>query len=133
MNIQHPIQFNEEIVTKHYTEKDGVPVKYVCTTDLSASDLPVDVYYRDTPHPQFGNRYFGLYKNGDHMMITNADVVEDFEFGMIQDKEGSWYYSSSHHDCVMIEDKMIDGGRVYIRGRGYEYFKIKDGNFEKVK
>ena len=136
MDIKHPSQFNKEKVESLYSEKDGVPVKYVCTTDLKASDVPVDVYYRSTPHPEFGNRYFGLYYDSirDHMMITNADIVEDFEFGMIKDSDNNWYYSSSHHDCIFIEDKMIDGGRVYIRSTGLDgVFKIRDGKFVEVK
>ena len=116
MNIQHEPLFDVEKVTAHYTEKDGVEVKYVCTTDLSASDVPVDVYYRSTPHPTFGNCYFGLYYDRvrDHMMITNADIVESLEFGMIE-VDGKYYYSQSHHDYKVVENKMIDGGRAYIR------------------
>jgi len=135
MDIKHPYQFDREKIESHYTEKDGVPVKYVCTTDLKASDVPVDIYYRATPHPEFGNRYFGLYHDNirDHMMICNADIVEDFEFGMIKDSDNNWYYSSSHHDCIFIDGKMIDGGRVYIRSTGLDgVFKVKNGNFERV-
>lgn len=119
MNIQHEPLFDVEKVTAHYTEKDGVEVKYVCTTDLSASDVPVDVYYRSTPHPTFGNYYFGLYYDRvrDHMMITNADIVESLEFGMIE-QDGKYYYSQSHHDYKVVGDKMIDGGRQYIRSSG---------------
>ena len=132
MDIKHPYQFDREKIESHYTEKDGVPVKYVCTTDLKASDVPVDIYYRATPHPEFGNRYFGLYHDNvrGHMMICNADIVEDFEFGMIKDSDNNWYYSSSHHDCIFIEDKMIDGGRQYIRSTGLDgVFKIENGRF----
>ena len=116
MNIHHSPQFDIEKVTEHYTEKDGVPVQYVCTTDLTASDVPVDVYYRETPHPEFGNHYFGLYQDyrSGHMMITNADIVESLEFGMIE-VDGKYYYSQSHHDYKVIGKKMIDGGRAYIR------------------
>jgi len=134
MDIKHPYQFDREKIESHYTEKDGVPVKYVCTTDLKASDVPVDVYYRATPHPKFGNRYFGLYHDNvrNHMMICDADIVEDFEFGMIKDSDNNWYYSSSHHDCIFVEGKMIDGGRVYIRHTGLDgVFKVKNGKFEK--
>ena len=132
MDIKHPYQFDREKIESHYTEKDGVPVKYVCTTDLKASDVPVDIYYRSTPHPEFGNRYFGLYndRTNDRMMICNADIVEDFEFGMIKDKENYWYYSCSHHDCIFVDGKMIDGGRQYIRSTGLDgVFTIKDGKF----
>ena len=135
MDIKHANVFNIDKVESHYAEKDGVPVKYVCTTDLTASDVPVDVYYRDTPHPEFGNRYFGLYHDNirDSMMITNADIVEDFEFGMIKDSDNNWYYSSSHHDCIFNDGKMIDGGRQYIRSTGLDgVFKIVDGKFIEV-
>lgn len=117
MNIQHENLFHIEAIIEHYTKKDGVDVKYVCTTDLNASDVPVDVFYRETPHPEFGNRYFGLYWDQvkGHLMITNADVVESFEFGMIE-QDGKYYYSQSHHDYKTLDNgKMIDGGRVYIK------------------
>jgi hypothetical protein len=132
MDIKHPKLFDTDKIAEIYSEKDGVEVKYVCTTDLKASDVPVDVFYRETPHPEFGNRYFGLYYDNvrDHTMITNADIVEDFEFGMIKDSNNNWYYSSSHHDCLFIENKMIDGGRKYIRSTGLDgIFKIKNGKF----
>jgi len=135
MKVKHPTIFNKDVVTAHYTKKDGVPVQYVCTTDLTASDFPVDVYYRETPHPKFGNRYFGLYndKTQDCMMITNADIVESLEFGMITDKDNYYYYSSSHHDCLFIDGKMIDGGREYIRSTGLEgVYKIKNGKFKEA-
>lgn len=132
MIIKHAPNFDTAKIVEHYTKKDGVPVKYVCTTDLNASDVPVDVFYRDTPHPEFGNRYFGLYNCNirGHLMITNADVVEDYDFGMITDKDGDLWYSQSHHDCLFIDGSMIDGGRVYTRSSGpVRYFKVKDGEF----
>ena len=131
MKINHEPLFDVEKVTAHYTEKDGVEVKYVCTTDLSASDVPVDVYYRSTAHPTFGNHYFGLYYDRvrDHMMITNADVVESLEFGMIE-VDGKYYYSQSHHDYKVVGDKMIDGGRQYIRSSGGAVaMRINNGKF----
>lgn len=134
MNIKHEPNFDVGIVTEHYSTKDGVPVQYVCTTDLTASDVPVDVYYRETPHPQFGNHYFGLYH--DHFrgntMICNADKVEELDFGMIE-IDGEYYYSQSHHDYKEVGDKMIDGGRVYIRSNcGTEVFQVKKGKFVKA-
>jgi len=89
------------------------------------------VYYRETPHPEFGNRYFGLYYDTirDHTMITNADKVESLEFGMIE-VDGKYYYSQSHHDYKRIGNKMIDGGRVYIRSSGCDVvLRIIDGKF----
>lgn len=134
MNVKHHPLFNTEEVCKTYSEKDGVDVKYVCTTDLVASDVPVDVYYRGTPHPQFGNRYFGLYYDNirDHVMITNADIVEDQEFGVVENDDGELEYSQSHHDYKSFENgNMIDGGRMYIRSSlGANVYYVKDGEFK---
>jgi hypothetical protein len=131
MNIQHEPLFDTVKAEEHYGQKDGCEVRYVCTSDLRASDVPCDIFYRAEPHPNFGNRYFGLYWDSvrDSMMITNADIVESFEFGMIEN-QGKYYYSQSHHDYKLVEGKMIDGGRQYIRSSGgAEVFKIQDGVF----
>ena len=139
MKIKHDPIFDTDKIAKTYSEKDGVPVSYVCTTDLGVSDCPLDIFYRSTPHPKFHNRYFGIYNkifgmNGESnyeggVIITNADVVESYEFGMIEDNDGTWWYSQSHHDYQEIDGKVIDGGRVYIRGNGFEIYKIVDGKF----
>jgi hypothetical protein len=132
MNIHHEPLFDAAKIEEHYSKKDGVEVKYVCTTDLNASDVPVDVFYRETPHPEFGNRYFGLYHDHvrGHLMITNADIVESLEFGMIE-QDGKYYYSQSHHDYKVLDNgKMIDGGRAYIRSNGGAVtMNIKNGKF----
>ena len=132
MNIQHEPVFDTDKVEILYSEKDGVPVKYVCTTDLLASDLPADIFYRETPHPQFGNYYFGILRHNSQTMITNADIVESFEFGMIED-DGKYYYSQSHHDYKVVGDKMIDGGRAYVRSSGSTTnMRIAGGKFYAV-
>lgn len=134
MNIHHEPLFDTAKVEAHYTEKDEVEVRYVCTTDLTASDCPVDVYYRETPHPEFGNHYFGLYYDNirNHMMICNADKVEELEFGLVTDGE-QWHYSQSHHDYKVFENgAMIDGGRAYIRSNGpVKHMRILKGKWVK--
>lgn len=115
MNIQHYPQFDTAKVIKLYEDKDGVPITYICTSDLTASDVPMDIFYRETPHPKFGNRYFGLFYRKELLMITSADKVEELEFGMVE-CDGNYYYSQSHHDYKVLENgNMIDGGRSYIR------------------
>ena len=132
MNIQHESLFDTAKVEKLYTEKDGVEVKYVCTTDLKTSDRPMDIFYRATPHPQFGNYYFGILRHNDQTMITNADVIESLEFGMIE-VDGKYHYSQSHHDFKVIEGKMIDGGRAYIKSSGGAIsMRVKNGKFYAV-
>ena len=131
MNIQHQSLFDIAQLEEHYSNKDGVPVKYVCTSDLRVSDIPMDIFYRETPHPEFGNYYFGVYKHPvtKDIFITNADEIESFEFGMIEN-EGKYYYSQSHHDYKSIGGKMIDGGRAYIKSSGGAVtMHIKNGKF----
>jgi cytochrome oxidase Cu insertion factor (SCO1/SenC/PrrC family) len=129
-NIKHDPQVDTKKVIEHYEQKDGVSIAYVCTTDISTSDNPVDVFFRESPHPEFGNRYFGLRNHSGSVYITNADQIEELSFAMITDNEGTYHYSQSHHDYKEIDGKMIDGGREYIRSTaGYELFKVKDGQF----
>ena len=130
INIKHHPEFHIKKVIKHYQEKDRVPITYVCTTDLSASDNPIDIFFRESPHPEFGNRYFGLRYHLGNVYISNADKVEELIFAMIQDNAGTYHYSQSLHDFKVIDGKMIDGGRQYIRAGGkYDLFIIKDGQF----
>lgn len=131
MNFKHYPNFKIEEICKIYTKEEGVPISYVCTTDLKASDIPVDVFYRETPHPKFGNRYFGLYWDNvrDAPMITNADIVEEFQFGVVENDNGELEYSESHHAYKQFENgNMIDGGRQYVRASGpTDVYIVKDG------
>ena len=115
--IKHEPQFDTDKICKIYSEKDGVPIKYVCTSALGDEAQAMDIFYRDTPHPEFGNKYFGLYRTPTgNMMITNADKIEDFEFGCIEDDDGNLQYSSHRWDYKQFENgNMIDGGRSYIK------------------
>ena len=131
MNINHEPLFDTAKIEEIYGRKDGCEVRYVCTSDLNASDTPCDIFYRAEPHPDFGNRYFGLYWDTIRKctMITNADIVESLEFGMIE-VDSEYYYSQSHHDYKTVGDKMIDGGRAYIRSSGEAITTyIKNGKF----
>jgi hypothetical protein len=130
--IKHKPIFDVEKVIKHYTERDGVPVVYVCTSDVLTSDNPKDIFYRadGSSHPEFGNRYFGLAMDrSGSIWISNADRIESLEFGMVADSSGDLHYSQSHHDYKVLDNgKMIDGGRVYIRSNGCSVvMKVKDG------
>lgn len=98
----------------------------------------MDIFYRETPHPEFGNRYFGLYHNqsfsSDGMiMITNADKIEDVEFGM-KEHDGEWHYSQHRHDFYTVGDVSLDGGRAYFRCVGNvrsltKWFEVRNGEF----
>jgi hypothetical protein len=133
MNIKHNSIFKTDEIEKLYSERDGVTIKYVCTTDLKNSDMPADIFYRDTPHPEFGNKYLGLFIHPitGSSYITNADVVEEFEFGMVENDNQELEYSESHHEYKSFNNgNMIDGGRQYVRSSGpTKYYIIRNGQF----
>ena len=133
MNIKHEPIFKTDAMAEHYSKKDGVAVKYVCTSALGGEAQAMDIFYRDTPDPEFGNRYFGMFINQqDRVMITNADIIDGAEFAMIEDSEGNLHYSAHRHDYKSVDGKMIDGGRAYIRSSGsIELYKVRDGEFVK--
>ena len=127
MIIKHYPITKIEQVEKVYSEKDGVPVKHVCTTEFR--DFVADVFYRETPHPDFGNKYFAILFREDQPYIANADQIENFTFGMVENDEGDLEYSQSRHDYKSFQNgNMIDGGRDYIRSSGkVKVFTVRDG------
>jgi hypothetical protein len=130
MKIKHFPITNTEKVCEYYSKKDGVPIKYVCTTDFHMSDIPLDIFYRSTPHPEFGNRYFGIRLSDDkNYYISNVDNVENLTFGLVEDDNGDLQYSQYHHNYKSFDNgNMIDGGREYVRYSGKIYIHtIKDG------
>ena len=145
MNIKHHPIFDIDKVEKLYSEKDQVPVKYVCTSAPNEhASYAADIFYRETPHPEFGNRYFGLYYNmfdtrltkNPQVMITNCDGIEKLEFYMVEGSEG-WEYSQHRHDFRQVGEVAIDGGRSYGRRVGdlsipFKTMKVLNGQFVEV-
>lgn len=139
MSIHHRPILDTEKVEQHYSEKDGVCVTYVCTSALGDEAQAMDIFYRDSPHPDFGNRYFGLYWHRLHfelpakLMITNADKIEEAEFGMKQ-HEDAWHYSQHRHDFYTVGNMSLDGGRAYFRcvsdvRSPTKWFQVRNGKF----
>ena len=138
--IQHKPILDISKVERLFSQRDGVPIKYVCTSALGNEHFAGDIFYRDTPHPEFGNRYFQLYgftSQPDDLRgyIRSADSIEDQYFTMIE-SEGMWLYSQHRHDYVSGVCGNIDGGRAYVRIVGNNVkqvtFKIKDGEFVEI-
>jgi hypothetical protein len=121
-NINHTPIFDKERVCELYTQKDKVPINYVCSTEMEADNLIIDVFYRETPHPEFKNRYFGLFRSRENrltqeprLMIRSADNIESYIFDMIECND-TWYYSRARHDYMPTPcGSAIDGGRAYTR------------------
>jgi len=139
MIIKHSPILDTKRVCELYSEKDGVPVSYVCTSAIESEAQAMDIFYRETPHPEFGNRYFGIYRAfglaevDPQIFICNADKIEEAEFGMVEGPNG-WEYSQHRHDYRQVGNCAVDGGRAYFRRVGdlnapAKYMKIVDGKF----
>lgn len=128
--INHEPLFDTAKVEEHYSKKDGVDVKYVCTSALGTEEYAYDIFFRETPHPQFGNRYFGLIRRGDTMLITNADAIDNQTFSMFIDNKGKYHYSKHRWDYNVKDGKFVDGGRAYARTNTMLHdLKLVDGKF----
>jgi hypothetical protein len=127
MNIKHNTITKPDIVEKLFSEKDGVEIRYVCTTEFN--NAIVDIFYRETPHPKFGNKYFAIFFRGADGYISDADKVESLTFGMVENDNGQLEYSTSRHDYKAFKNgNMIDGGRAYIRHNGNaKTFIVRNG------
>lgn len=130
MKIKHYPLTNVKQVEQLYSEKDGVSVRHACTTEFG--DCIADIFYRETPHPEFGNKYFAILFRDDVPYIANADQAENLTFGMVENDEGDLEYSVHRHDFKTFKNgNMIDGGRDYIRSNGkVTVFVLKDGKLQ---
>lgn len=134
--IRHEPIFDITLVEDHYSEKDNTPVRYVCTSALGGEEYAGDIFYRSTPHPEFGNKYFRLFRHPftKELLIQGADCIEEVEFGMAVE-DNDLVYSQHRHHCTSCAEGFIDGGRAYVRTVGpveVEMYKVKDGEFEQV-
>jgi hypothetical protein len=103
--------------------------KYVFESCLKTKDggwcnMPVAIFYTDTPHPQ-GSNYFGLYRtNTGEVMITNGiSATEPFKAIQVED---NIYYSRYRHDYRSYGNFFVDGGRDYIRYGGEPFGIISE-------
>lgn len=138
MILHNPV-IDVKRIEEMYSKKDGIPVKYLCTTEFIHSRWMSDIFYRATPHPVFGNRYFGIELSPRGSYIFNADPIETddfFVFTMITNEDGNLAYSRDRHDLVNQDNLFIDGGRTYVRTNAdlgaLRSFKIKDGSFYEI-
>lgn len=129
--LNHTSQFDTDKVIDFFSKKDDVPFIYVCTTTLNDGKYPADVFYRQTPHPKFGNKYLGVFMADQKTYVCNADCVEHYVFGMVKDENNVLNYSTYRYDYKSFSNgNMIDGGRDYTRFAGdITYVVVRDGNF----
>jgi hypothetical protein len=92
---------------------------YWCTKRLdggSWNERPVDVFYQPNPDTSKGHsNYFGLFVQEGNLWITNAASAFEEPITGIVCEDGEVIVSRFRHDYVTKGDRMIDGGRDYVR------------------
>tara|TARA_B100001057_G_scaffold458384_1_gene507582 strand:+ start:847 stop:1251 length:405 start_codon:yes stop_codon:yes gene_type:complete len=128
--IIHHESLTEPKEVEQYYAQQGKNVRYCCTTELNEPDVPADIFYRDKSVGDSDSRYFGLYwdKNNKQLAMMNADMVEGMQFAMIE-HDSNWYYSSTLSDEKKVGEKIIAGGRQFVKGWGFEIYRIEEGQF----
>ena len=133
--IHDPI-FDTQMICDYYTEKDGAKVMYVCTTDFSVPNVPVDVFYRRRKVKGL-SRYFGLFINPETegLMVTDLDDLMDFEIPMVKDDDGDYRYSRQESDNKEFRNgNFVAGGRITTRwGPKGILCNVEKGKFSLIK
>jgi len=94
---------------------------YVCESQLKLrsdewSDFSAAIFYTEVAHPD-GSHWFGIWKNGERYMISNAiSAVNEPFFGVVAENHDV-IYSRFPNDYRLSDDKsvFIDGGRAHPR------------------
>jgi hypothetical protein len=136
--INNPVA-NTDAIIEHF--QNGIrTVEYVCTTDVyqveTDETLFCDVFVQWPRHEAYGNQYFGFYRDeGGNGMICNADEVENYIFGMVENDDGDLVYSANTNDYQVFNNgNWIDGGRDTIQFNGdVHYYKLANGDFYEVR
>lgn len=85
----------------------------------SWSDMPVAVFYQETPPEGYGH-YFGLFTRDGSILICDASSTVGIPIVGVQAQNGEIIYSRYRHDFRISQDGTvtIDGGRDYMKVSG---------------
>ena len=121
----HFIRRSIEIISKEYGAKY---LGYWAIRDRRGnwSEVPVDVFYQPNPDRSKGHsNYFGMYSApGIGPMITNAESAFSEPITGVLTDDGEVIVSRYRHDYVTKGDKMVDGGRDYLRRSAGNLVKV---------
>lgn len=85
------------------------------------SDDPVDVFYNADPDTSKGHtNYFGMFIRDGVLYITEASSAFSEPIAGMPTPDGEVLVSRYRHNYVTKGDRMIDGGRDYIRASMHE-------------
>lgn len=116
--LEHGYHFNEKGV-KTIEEKYGA--KYMgfwCTKNPRGgwNERPVDVFYQPNPNVELGHKhYFGMFVRDDTAFICDASSAFEEPMTGVVCEDGEVLVSRYRHDYRTKGDRMVDGGRDYVR------------------
>ena len=120
--------FNANGIAKIETMYGGKYMGYWTIKDKHGnwSEMPVDVFYQPNPDRSKGHtNYFGMYRShDDHVMITNAESAFSEPITGVLTDDGEVIVSRYRHDYVTKDNKMVDGGRDYLRRSAGDLVKV---------
>jgi len=139
MSIIHNPVANTQSVIDYF--HNGIrTVNYVCTTDVyqieTSEYVYCDVFVQWPRHEAYGNQYFGFYRDeGGNGHVCNADEVENYLFGMVENDNGDLVYSANTIDYQSFDNgNWISGGRHDLQWNGdISYYKLANGEFYEVR
>ena len=131
---QDGYHFNLEGIVKIEEKYGAKYMGYWCTKHSSGAwnDIPVDVFYQPNPDTSKGHsHYFGMFRQGDRVWITNAESAFSEPMTGVICEDGEVLVSRYRHDYHTKGDRMIDGGRDYVRRSLHHTATVTvvDGNF----
>jgi hypothetical protein len=107
---------------------------YWCTKSSRGgwNERPVDVFYQPNPNVELGHKhYFGMFVQNETPYICDASSAFAEPIGGIVCEDGEVIVSRYRHDYVTKGDRMVDGGRDYMRASLHPSVTIavSDGQF----
>jgi hypothetical protein len=111
--------FKEAGLLKVESIKGAEYMGFWCTkrSDGSWNESPVDVFYQPNPNLEAGHsHYFGLFVDHvNRVMITDASSAFSEPMTGVICEDGEVLVSRYRHDYRTKGDRMVDGGRDYVR------------------
>lgn len=110
--------FNDGGILKIEEKYGAKYMGFWCTKRLDDSwnETPVDVFHQPNPDTSQGHsEYFGVFRRGERVWITNAQSAFSEPMTGVICEDGEVLVSRYRHDYRTKGDRMVDGGRDYVR------------------
>lgn len=113
-----PYWFTQEGIDKIEKDYKAKYMGYWCTKHSAGwwNNHPVDVFYQENPDTEKGHtNYFGMFIREGNVYITKAETAFSEPITGVLCEDGEVLVSRYRNHYVAKDDKMIDGGREYLK------------------